>query len=132
MIVVLVAAAAIAGCGGNDEEEAAKEREARAADVRGAAEDYLQALRRREWEGACAQMTADARRQLTEAIGGTCEEALSSGAALPTDQLDAIARQIPGAKVEVRGNTATIGPLGPLGQPLRLERQGDRWLLAGA
>jgi hypothetical protein len=132
MMVGLLAAAAIAGCGGNDEEEAASEREARAAEVRSAAEDYLQALRRRQWDGACAQMTADARRQLTEAIGGTCAEALSSGAALPTEQLDEIARQIPGARVEVRGDRATIGPLGPLGQPLRLERQGDRWLLAGA
>jgi hypothetical protein len=57
--------------------------------------------------------------------------ALAGGAALPPDQLAAAGREVAGAQVRVRGKAATIGPLGALPQPLRLERVADHWLVAG-
>jgi hypothetical protein len=126
---VLLATVSVAGCGG-DEEGAA--RPAPADEVRTAATTYLQALRERRWERACELMTADARRDVEDVVGGECVDALAAGAALPAKELAAIARELPGAKVRVRGDTATIGPLGALPQPLRLRRQGGRWLVAGA
>lgn len=130
-----VLAALAAGCGGDGDGGGAEQQQNRsrpADEVRRAATDYLQALRTRDWERACRMMTASARRELEGALGASCPQALSAGGALPTDQLRSIARELPGARVAVRGDTATIGPIGPLQQPLRLRRQGGSWLVAGA
>jgi hypothetical protein len=66
------------------------------------------------------------------AVGTACPDALAAGGVLPPEALRNIARELRGAKVQVRGDTATIGPLGALPQPLRLRRQDGRWLVAGA
>ncbi len=126
---VLLVTAVVAGCGGDDEGAASQ---TPADEVRRAATTYLQALRGREWERACELMTADARRDVEDAVGGECVDALAAGVALPAAELAAIARELPGAKVRVRGDSATIGPLGALPQPLRLQRRDGRWLVAGA
>jgi hypothetical protein len=76
-------------------------------------------------------MTADARRQVERAVGTACADALSAGGLLPPEALRNIARELRRARVQVRGDTATIGPLGVFPQPLRLRRQDDRWLIAG-
>lgn len=76
-------------------------------------------------------MTPGARRSLSADAGASCARALRAGAALSPDRLAAIARELPGASVRVRGRAATIGPLGDAGRPLRLERIGGRWLVAG-
>ena len=126
---VLLVTALAAGCGGGDDEGAASPTPTD--EVRRAATTYLQALRGREWERACGLMTADARRDVQDAVGGDCVDALSAGVALPAAELAAIARELPGARVRVRGDSATIGPLGALPLPLRLQRQDGRWLIAG-
>jgi hypothetical protein len=129
----LLTALVLGGCGGGGGEEEAADRAAAAdGEVRRAATTYLEALRGREWDRACELMTADARRQVERAVGGACTDALAAGGVLPAEALRNIARELRSARVRVRGDTATIGPLGALPQPLRLRRQGDRWLVAGA
>ena len=99
--------------------------------VRESARAYVEALRSREWERACGQMTRAARAALRDEAGGSCEDALAAGAALAPSELDAIRRQLPGARVELRGERATLGPLGDGERSLVLERRGARWLVAG-
>jgi hypothetical protein len=123
----LVTAAAAAGCGGGDEPA----RPDPAAQVRSSATAYLQALEQRRWGRACTLMTRAARAELAGADGGSCAQALAGGAALPPDQLGNARRSVPGADVRVAGATASIGPLGELPAPLRLQRVGGRWLVAG-
>ena len=126
LVLALLAASAIAGCGGGATPDAGP-----AGAVRQAARAYVGALRAADWGRACALMTAPARRELAAEAGARCPRALAAGAALPPDRLAAIGRQLAGARVRVRGRSATIGPLGDAGRPLRLRRAGGRWLVAG-
>jgi hypothetical protein len=125
-VVGLLAALALAGCGSGD-----RERETSTDQVREAASAYLRALQDAQWARACRLMTASARRDIEDEGGASCARALAGGAALPADELAAAGREVAGAQVRVRGTAATIGPLGALPQPLRLERMADRWLVAG-
>jgi hypothetical protein len=115
---------ALAGCGGD-------ERETPADEVRDATAAYLRALQEARWKGACRLMTASARRDVADAAGKSCARALGGGAVLPADELATVGREVAGARVRVRGTAATIGPLGALPQPLRLERMDGRWFIAG-
>ena len=125
LVAVILAAAALAACGDD------REPPGPADDVRSAASAYVRALERAQWGRACRMMTASARADLRDAAGAPCMRALAGGAALPRSELAAAGREVAGAPVRIRRRTATIGPLGDLPRPLRLERMGDRWLIAG-
>jgi hypothetical protein len=125
-VVGLLVALALAACGGGDRKRATP-----TGQVREAAYAYLRALQQARWTRGCGMMTASARRDIEDAAGVSCARALAGGAALPADQLAAAGREVAGAPVRVRGKAATIGPLGGLPQPLRLERVAGRWLIAG-
>jgi hypothetical protein len=99
--------------------------------VRGAVSAYLRMLEGGQWTRACRAMTRRARRELEGVTGASCARALAKGVALPRDELAAVGRQVPGARVRVDGATATVGPFEGLGRPLRLERVEGRWLVAG-
>lgn len=99
--------------------------------VRQSARAYVEALRGERWARACTLMTRAARAALREQAGGSCTSALAGGATLTPGELAAIGRQVPGARVEVRGARATLGPLGVGELSLVLERRGGRWLVAG-
>lgn len=92
---------------------------------------YVEALRAREWARACRMMTGAARDSLRDEAGNSCERALEGGGALAPGELDAIRRQLDGARVRVRAGRATLGPLGDGERSLVLERRGARWLVAG-
>ena len=124
---LLAAALALAGCGGGDAPRATPED-----GVRAAANAYLGALAARDWQRACGLMTPAARRDLTDAAGASCPRALAAGGAEGAEELASARREIPGADVHIRGTAAAIGPLGTAQQPLRLQRVGGRWLVAGA
>ena len=74
-------------------------------------------------------MTAAARRDLADAAGAPCPRALAAGAA-EAEELASARRELPGARVRIRGTAASIGPLGTAQQALRFERVGARWLVA--
>ncbi|MDX6722445.1 MAG: hypothetical protein QOD73_849 [Solirubrobacteraceae bacterium] len=120
------AALTIAGCGGGDRPAPAP-----ADAVRAGAAAYLRALEDGRWDRACARMTGAARREIADAAGASCPRALAGGAALPRDQVATARREVPGADVRIDGATASIGPLGGLPAPLRLQRVGGRWLVSG-
>ncbi len=119
--------AVLAGCGGDEPSQPEP-----ADRVRAAAEDYLGALAARDWARACRLMTASARRELADAAGAPCPDALADGAADAESELESARREVPGAEVRIRGATASLGPLGTAAQDLRLERVGGRWLVGGA
>jgi hypothetical protein len=123
----LAAAILLAGCGGGDRRPAPSPESA----VRAAASAYLDALAAGDFPRACRMMTAAARRDLADAAGTSCAQALRAGAAQAAEDVAAVRREVGGADVRVRGARATIGPLGAAQQPLRLARQGGRWLIAG-
>jgi hypothetical protein len=124
---LLAAALALAGCGGGDPPRATPED-----GVRAAANAYLGALAARDWEHACGLMTPAARRDLMDATGASCPRALAAGGAEGAEELASARREVPGADVRIRGAAAALGPLGSAQQPLRLQRVGGRWLVAGA
>jgi hypothetical protein len=124
---LVLAAVALAGCGGGDRPRATP-----ADGVRAAANAYLGALATRDWDRACGLMTPAARRDLADAAGAACPRALAAGGAEAAEELASARREIPGADVRVHGTAAAIGPLGTAQQPLRLQRVGGRWLVAGA
>jgi hypothetical protein len=126
LILALLGAAGLAGCGGGERRRATPEDA-----VRAAAADYLRALQRADWARACRLMTDAARQELEDAAAARCTRALRRGAALPPEELATAGREVPGAAVRVRGAGASIGPLGGLPRPLRLERVAGRWLIAG-
>jgi len=74
-------------------------------------------------------MTATARRDLADAAGAPCAQALAAGAV--SEELASAQREVAGADVSIRGAAATLGPLGAAQQPLRLRRVGGRWLVDG-
>jgi hypothetical protein len=124
LVVGLLAALAVVGCGGGEGETSTD-------GVREAALAYVRALQTADWERACRQMTATARREVGGAAGESCPLALAGGGVLSADQLASAVREVAGARVQVRGRAATIGPLGAFRQPLRLERVAGRWFVAG-
>jgi hypothetical protein len=113
------------GCGGGEPPD-----DRRTDDVRTAVSGYLYALEGRQWTQACGLMTRRARRELKAATGDSCARALAAGVTLPPDELAAVAREVPGARVRVAGAQATVGPFEGLGRPLRLEHVAGRWLVA--
>jgi hypothetical protein len=126
VIAALALAFAVAGCGGDDHPRATP-----TDGVRAAVRAYLGALQGRDWTRACRLMTATARRDIEDAAGTECAQALASGAALGADEIATAEREVAGAGVRIRGAVATVGPLGSAQQPLRLQRVGGRWLVAG-
>lgn len=122
----LLACLALAACNESPPREPAE-----ADAVRQAGRAYVDALRAQEWGSACRLMTDAARSELRDERGGSCERALAEGGALAPGELDRIRRQLDGATVQVRGERATLGPLGDGERPLALERRGGRWLVAG-
>ena len=122
--VVTVVIAGLGGCGGHGPDRAAA-----ADDVRGAVRAYLAALAGHDWPRACQLMTGRARRDIADATGTSCERALSAGAALAGAELESVRREVAGAQVRIRGDSASIGPLGGAEQALRLERVRGRWLV---
>ena len=121
----LACAVLLAACGDGEREAPAPQRA-----VRSAASGYLDALAARDFERACRMMTAAARRALSDTVG-TCPSALRDSAASAAEDVATVRREIPGADVRIRGSSATIGPFGAAQRPLRLERAGGRWLVAG-
>lgn len=119
-------ALALSACGGGS----APDRTTPAERVRAAAGAYLGALAAHDWSRACRLMTPAARRDMADAVGAPCPRALAAGAA-SAEELASARREVPGAVVRVRGSAASIGPFGAAQQPLRLERSGGRWLVAG-
>jgi len=117
---------ALTGCGAADRPKAAP-----ADGVRAVVRAYLGALAARDWPRACRLMTPAARRDLAEAAGAPCARALSASGAEAADELASARREVAGADVRIRGATATVGPLGTAQRPLRLRRDGARWLVAG-
>jgi hypothetical protein len=97
--------------------------------VRSAVRAYIGALSARDWSRACGLMTPAARRDLADAAGASCPRALADGAA--PEELASAQREVAGALVRIRGTAATLGPLGTAQQPVRLEKVGGRWLVAG-
>jgi hypothetical protein len=97
--------------------------------VRAAARSYVDALRQRDWDQACARMTPRARAAVAEGAG-SCARALAHSGALPRATLDTVARQLSGAGVRVTGARASLGPVADLPDPLRFERRNGRWLVA--
>ena len=124
--IALLACLAIAGCGESPSPEPAGTDA-----VRRSARAYVEALRSQQWGRACGLMTAAAREELRDGSEGSCPHALAAGAALAPAELDAIRRQLAGARVRVRGGRATLGPLGDGELSLGLERRRARWLVAG-
>jgi len=121
---VLASAVALAGCGGDDRPRATPED-----GVRAAARAYLGALAARDWPGACRLMTAAARQDLAGAAGTSCARALASGGAMAAEKVASAEREVAGAEVSIRGQSATVGPLAGTQQSLRLRRVGGRWLV---
>jgi hypothetical protein len=119
-------ALALGACGGSDRPVATP-----ADGVRAAVRGYLGALARHDWAEACRRMTPAARRDLADAAGEPCARALAAGSGGAAEELASAGREVAGADVRIRGATATIGPLGPAQQALRLRRAGGRWLVAG-
>ena len=124
---MLAAVVMLAGCGGNDRRPVSTPESA----VRAATSAYLGALASGDFPRACRMMTAAARRDLADAAGTPCAQALRAGAAQAADDVAAVRREVAGAEVRIRGALATIGPLGAAQQPLRLRRERGRWLVAG-
>jgi hypothetical protein len=122
--VVVVLLAGLAGCGGGDHVGAAAPEA-----VRGTVRAYLAALAGRQWQRACRLMTERAQRDIADATGRSCEQALSDGAAMAGAELESVRREVAGAQVRIRGTSAWVGPLGGAQQALRLERVRGRWLV---
>jgi hypothetical protein len=126
--LVLMTALAVqvlaAGCGGGDE-PVPDPGEA----VRAAAAAFVDSLRAGRWEEACDRMSVEARMAVADERRD-CARALRGGAALPDEELDTVARQLAGAPVRIAGGKATLGPVGDLPEPLRFERDADRWVIA--
>lgn len=120
----LLIALLTAGCGGGPDPPDPE------AEVRAAAAAYVDALRDGRWAEACDRLTPSGRAAVAEGRRD-CERALRAGAALPREALDTVARQVAGAPVRLEGARATLGPVGDLPDPLRLERDGRRWLIGG-
>jgi hypothetical protein len=99
--------------------------------VRTAVSSYLRRLEARQWAQACDLMTGRTRHELRAATGESCARAMAAGVTLPRDELAAVAREVPGARVRVDGARATVGPFEGLGRPLRLEHIDGRWLVVG-
>jgi hypothetical protein len=97
--------------------------------VRAAASAFVDSLRAGRWEEACDRMSVEARIVVAEERGD-CARALRAGAALPREELDTVARQLAGAPVRIADGSAALGPVGDLPEPLRFERQRERWLIA--
>jgi hypothetical protein len=123
LVTALALQALVAGCGGDDPPPDPADA------VRAAATAFVGALREERWDAACAAMTAAARTAVAD-DAGACAAALRDGAALPREDLDTVARQLAGAPVRIEGGRATLGPVGDLPEPLRLERRRERWLVA--
>jgi hypothetical protein len=121
-----VLALAIGACGGGDRPRATP-----ADGVRAAVRAYLGALARHDFAGACRRMTPAARRDLADAAGAPCAQALAAGSGEAAEGLASARREVPGADVRIRGTAASLGPLGPAQRALRLRRVGGRWLVAG-
>ena len=121
MVVLVVG---LAGCGGGKTAG-----DGAAADVRGTVRAYLAALAGREWPRACQLMTERARRDIADAAGVSCERALSRGAVLAGAELESVRREVAGAQVRIRGDSASVGPVGGAEQALRLARVRGRWLV---
>jgi hypothetical protein len=124
----LVAALALAavGCGGGG-----RARTTPADGVRAAVRTYLGALAGHDWARACRLMTATARRDVADAAGAPCPRALAAGGGQAAEELASAQREVAGADVRIRGAAASLGPIGPAQQALRLRRVGGRWLVAG-
>ena len=97
--------------------------------MRAAVRTYLGALSARDFPRACRLMTAAARRDIADAAGAPCARALAAGAV--SEELASAEREVAGAEVRIRGDAATLGPLGTAQQSLRLRRVGRRWLVDG-
>jgi hypothetical protein len=119
-------ALAVPACGGRS----TPDRTTPAERVRAAAGAYLGALAAHEWSRACRLMTPGGRRDLADAAGRPCPQALAAGASSAEDVASA-RREVPGAVVRIRGPAASIGPFGASQQALRLQRVGGRWLVSG-
>jgi hypothetical protein len=117
-------ALAPAGCGGGG-----RARTTPADGVRAAVRTYLGALVRQDWARACGLMTPAARRDVADAAGAPCPRALAAGAQA-AEELASAQREVAGADVRIRGAAASLGPIGPAQQALRLRRVGGRWLVA--
>jgi hypothetical protein len=117
---------ALAGCGGSDRPKATP-----ADGVRAAVRAYLGALAAHDWARACRLMTPGARSELADTADVPCARALAAGGAEAGDELASARREVAGADVRISGAAASLGPLGPAQQALRLRRVGGRWLVAG-
>jgi hypothetical protein len=122
--VVAIVVAGLAGCGGGHSAGNAAQDA-----VRGTVRAYLAALAGREWPRACRLMTQRAQRDIADEAGMSCERALSRGAVLSGAELESVQREVAGAEVRIRGDSASIGPLSGAQQALRLERVHGRWLV---
>jgi hypothetical protein len=116
----------LAACGGDGRREEPAPQRA----VRSAASGYVDALAGGDFGRACRMMTASARRALSDAAG-TCASALRDGAASAAEDVATVRREVAGAEIRICGSRATIGPFGAAERPLRLERVGGHWLVAG-
>jgi hypothetical protein len=98
-------------------------------EVRAAATAYVDSLRAGHWADACDRMTAAARAAVADGRR-SCPRQLRGGGALPRDVLDTVARQLAGAPVRISHETAVLGPVADLPEPLRFKRVAGRWLVA--
>jgi len=147
--IVVALGLALGACGG-DAEPAEREagRDGAAADRRAVQErtaTYLRAYLGGDGPVACAQLSPALRRSVdarAKAAGGTCATALGAIgpkllATLPAEQREAFTASVTDAaeiRVELDGDAALAGfaPAGEGRVParLKLERSGDRWLIA--
>lgn len=124
--VAVAVALGVGACGGG-----ARSQPTPADGVRAAVSAYLGALAGHDFARACRLMTLAARRDLADTAGVPCARALAAGGGPSGEELGTARREVAGADVRIRGATATIGPIGPAQQALRLRRSGGRWLVAG-
>ncbi|MDX6587205.1 MAG: hypothetical protein QOI31_1678 [Solirubrobacterales bacterium] len=126
---VALALVLVAGCGGSDESDAA--------DV---AKDYLTATIGGEGAAACELLSEDARAFLETSApaeiageGASCDEIISAtGAEVSEEQVDLgkeLISDIDEEDVTIDGDTAEVGLTAATGVPMRLERDGDSWLI---
>jgi hypothetical protein len=121
MLLALTLSAAAIGCGSESDED----------QVRGTVEDFAAANVDKDWSGACALMTEQARKGLAAAgaaLGGTgCAGVLKAAISqLPADRVKKEFEDLKIKDIKVDGDEATVTVNG---EKTKMVKEGETWLL---